>query len=294
MDNLSPVLNGEGGLRLRQPSDDEFFAEFRGYLVGVLGRSPATAKGYTGMGRRAAKIMGKPVLKIDSDDLIAVITQKDWKPATKRSLVVAWHSIDKFARMRGYGGRNGISDLQTPSVPRNKKPPISMPNAYRLLAHVETSIQTRVAYLGLYAGLRIEESTNVTDATWLPDRLVIMGKGQKKRSVPVHPELAKARDLILARPPSSKTSAGVIFGRLRDRLDLRDVEGEPATPHSLRRTFATTLYAEGVPWERVQKLLGHDLGVTDDYVQMAFEALDEDVQKVEYRSGEPVQLSLDI
>ena len=279
----------------RVPSDEQFFGEYRDYLVKVLGRSPATAKGYIGMGRQAAARMGKSVLKVDSDDLIVLIESLNWKPASKRALVVAWHSIDRFARMKGYGGRNGIVDLQTPSVPREKKPPISIPDAYRLLKHSTSPIQARVSYLHLYAGMRIAESTDVDETNWLEDRFIVWGKGNKKRIVPVHPELARVRNLILSKPPASKTSAGVIFGRLIRELDIRDVEGEIATPHSLRRTFSTVAYANGGLWELVETLLGHETGVTGGhYVDFQFQALDGTVRKVEYPSGEPVQLRLEI
>lgn len=279
----------------RQPSDEQFFAEYRGYLVDVLGRSPATAKGYIGQARRASALTGKSVLKIHSDDLIALIESQPWKPATKRSLVVAWHSVDRFARMKGYGGRNGIVDLQTPTVPRNKKPPISVPDAHRLLRASVSPIQARVSYLGLFAGMRIAESTAVDENNWLEDRFVVWGKGTKKRIVPVHPELARMREHILSVQPASKTSAGVIFGRLIRRMELRDVEGEYATPHSLRRTFSTVVYSNGGLWERVETLLGHETGVTGGhYVDFQFEALDETVRLAEYPSGEPVQLTLDI
>lgn len=278
----------------RVPSDEQFLQEYRAYLVDVLGRSPATYQGYAGMAKQAARLLDKSILKIDSEDLMALIQSMDWKPATKRTLVVAWHSVDRFARMKGYGGRNGIIDLQTPTVPRNKKPPISVPDAYRVLASATSSIQARVTYLALYAGMRIAESTAVNEDNWLEDRFVIWGKGTKKRIVPVHPELEPVKDLILSKQPSSKTSAGVIFGRLSRQLDLRDTEGEIATPHSLRRTFSTTVYANGGLWERVETLLGHETGVTGGhYVEIGFDPLDETVRLAEYPSGEPVQLTLD-
>lgn len=293
MDNLASILDGEERMLRRTPPDDAFFRDYRDYLVKVLGRSPATARSYIGQARRVVTLTGKPVLKVDSDDLIAIMQSQPWAPASKRSMVVAFHSLTAYAQMKGYP-TNGIAHLKTPSVPRNKRAPISGADAHRLLLASVTPIQVRVSYLGLYAGLRIEESTNVSEESWLEDRLVIIGKGSKKRTVPVHPELAHRRDHILSKRPASKTSAGVIFGRLRDRLELTDVEGKPATPHSLRRTFATTLYGAQVPWERVQKLLGHDLGVTDRYVWMSDEAMDGDVRKVEYSDGQPVQLTLDL
>lgn len=276
----------------RLVAEAEFFALFGSYLVGVLGRSPATAKGYIGMGKMAAKQLDKHVLRIDSEDLITLISKADWSPATKRAMVVAFHQIDDFAAMKGFGKRNGIAHLKTPKVPRNKRAPLYSRDAFRLLESVETGIQVRTVYLGLFAGTRIAESSSIKEENWQEGTLVFTGKGSKRRSVPVHPELDKVKDTILGNPPASKISAGVIFGRLRDRLDLRDTDGLPATPHTLRRTFATALYETGATWEVVGTLLGHDLGVTDSYVRIGDDTMREHVERVEYLSGEPVQLRL--
>jgi site-specific recombinase XerD len=257
-----------------------------------MGRSPATAKGYIGMGSLAAKRLSKHVLKVTSDDLISLISGESWAPATKRAMVVAYHQIDAFAAMKNYGQRNGISHLKTPKVVHNKAAPIHHSDAHRLLAEARSPIEVRTTYLGLYAGLRVAESTALREENWLGDSLVFLGKGSKKRKVPVHPELAKVREEILGRPPASKTSAGVIFGRLRDRLDLRDTEGKRATPHTLRRTFSSALYGSGATWEIVGTLLGHELGTTDSYVRIGDGLIKEAVGRVEYRDGQPVQLTL--
>lgn len=296
MDNLARPLDGEGDRLLRRsPSDDEFYEEFRGYICGVMGRSPTTAKNYISAAKRASRRLDKSVLKVHSDDLIDLIQHGGWAPATNRSMIVAFHSLDEFAKMRGYGGRNGIAHLKTPKVVHNKKPPIATRDAYRLLMAAETPIQVRTIYLGFYAGCRIAESSAMDESNWLEDTLVFIGKGGKKRTVPIHPELAKVKDKILSRKPSSKTSAGVIFGRLVRRLGILDTEGNIPTPHSMRRTLSTELYKVGAMWEIVQTVLGHELGVTgESYVQIGPEVIDGFMRKVEYRSGEPVQLSLDI
>ena len=273
-------------------NEDEFYEEFRTYLVRVLGRRPATAKGYIGMGKLAARRLGKHVLTVDSDDLIEVMGTQGWAPATNRAMVVAYHQLDDFAAMKKYGKRNGIKYLKTPKVPYNKKPPIHPWDAHRLLAQPMSPIVTRVVYLGLYAGCRIEESTNMEWHNWRSDGLYFEGKGGKRRKVPIHPELERVKEIILSRKPASKTSAGVLFGRLRDKLDLRDVEGSRATPHSLRRTFSTALYAVKTPWEVVGTLLGHDIGTTDSYVQIGEDVMREAVEKVEYLGAEGVQLQL--
>ena len=50
--------------------------------MGVLGRSENTAKGYIGMGKLAAKRLDKHVLKVDSEDLMAIMVETPWAPST--------------------------------------------------------------------------------------------------------------------------------------------------------------------------------------------------------------------
>lgn len=282
-------------LRRRRPSDEAFIRDYTAYLVGFLGRSPVTAEDYSGVVRRTARMIGKPILQVDSEDLMSLVDTNGWKPSTNRAMLVAWRSADKFARMKGYAGRNGIAHLQTPSVPKRKEPPMSNAEAYRALSHADTPILKRVVFLGLYAGLRIGESSRLDEKGWLDDKLVIIGKGGRKRVVPAHPELGKVRDEILGNPPASRTSAGGLFTRFRKRHDLRNIEGGPATPHALRRTFATECYGRGGKDKDVETLLGHETGVTfENYVHIYWERFVATVNPVEYTDGKPVQLSFDL
>ena len=48
-----------------------------------------------------------------------------------------------------------------------------------------------------------------------------------------------------------------------------------ATPHDMRRTFATRLHNEGVPMAKIQNLLGHgDVSTTMRYIGVTAEDLD--------------------
>lgn len=279
---------GDGLIQWRKPSDDDLYARFTAYLVSELGRSPRTAESYVSAIKSAARFADKPASVVTSDDLRALLRDDHYAPATKRGVVVACRQFHYWGNVEGLWHLNGMASLKTPKVARAPLPPMDQNNAQRALSHCASPLTFRIAYGGLYAGLRISESEQLSEDTWRDHWLTIIGKGNKKRRIPVHPELAKVRPLILAKSPNRRTLE-VTWTRYRDRHELVTIEGTKATTHSLRRTFATTMYDEGVPWEQVARLLGHGEDVTASYARISDDDLESDVKVVRYNRGEPIQ-----
>jgi integrase len=213
--------------------------------------------------------------------------------STKQGWVVAMHRFHQWGAMEGHWELNGIMAVETPRPRPNRRPPVSTETARRIIEACETPLQYRVAFYGLYAGCRIGESAAMRPEHWKRDRLYFMGKGAKWRSVPVHPELARARDFIHEKEPSSAGVCHSTWARLRDRLGFTDLYGSPAKPHALRKAFATNIYQEGqTPREVVAELLGHAQGVTDLYAGVSWTQMLGAVESLDYWGGEPVQLAL--
>jgi len=135
--------------------------------------------------------------------------------------------------------------------------------------------------LSMYGlGVRISEalSLNVKDA--FADRIIILGKGSKERSLPVPKpvrsaleELAKERGIekgdealfVNARYSERLTAraAQIIIKNIRQELGLP----EHLTPHTLRHCFATHLLENGADIRTLQELLGHSsLSATERYL----------------------------
>jgi site-specific recombinase XerD len=131
-----------------------------------------------------------------------------------------------------------------------------------------------IVFLMRYAGLRLEEATNLQwgDVDLEGRRLTVRdGKGGKDRSVPVHRQLAA--ELHHAGPGASD-AAVVLSDRGRGYTDPQALAHlfERTIPriaaargyelrfsaHQLRHTFATTLLRRGVNLRVIQTLLGHE------------------------------------
>jgi integrase/recombinase XerD len=146
------------------------------------------------------------------------------------------------------------------------------------------SLRDRAILELLYAGgLRVSELTglNVADLSLDAGRVLVRGKGDKERIVPLGQPAIAAIEKYLAqgRPTLQKK------GRAANRLFL-SVRGEPltrqwiwhlvkstdshASPHMLRHSCATHMVEHGADLRTVQTLLGHaDIATTQVYTHLA-------------------------
>ena len=181
-----------------------------------------------------------------------------------------------------------LEGVRTPKVPRSVPKPLSPAEAREVLEGTGELgggpwVAKRDAALLtlLYGcGLRIGEALAL-DRRQAPesDSMVVTGKGNKQRMVPVLKVVREGIASYIAACPHNlgpggplfvgvrgkRLSAGVVQKRLRT---LRALLGLPetATQHALRHSFATHLLANGGDLRTIQELLGHaSLSTTQRY-----------------------------
>ena len=181
-----------------------------------------------------------------------------------------------------------IDGVRTPKVPRSVPKPLSPAEARETLEGTgmlggEPWVAKRDAALLtlLYGcGLRIGEALAL-DRRQAPigDSMVVTGKGNKQRMVPVLSVVREGIASYLAACPhrleadgplfvgvrGKRLAAGVVQKRMRTLRALLGL-AETATPHALRHSFATHLLANGGDLRTIQELLGHvSLSTTQRY-----------------------------
>lgn len=265
------------------PENAAVLAEYAGHLEHspLSGHSPRT---YLGAVR--AYLTWLQEAHVDGDSLNDAVA-KDWAVRDYRSYLVtvakrATATVNKHLAAlqdlytwRGLGQPQGVKRHQVPRhAPRALEPRAKL----RYLRAVEAWSAARdraIALLPLYAGTRIAEigALDVADVrlSARKGKLHLVGKGEKSRTVPVHPKLREALAAWLAERPSHRgAESAALFTSVRGTrmttdaiADVIDAITRAAglddhvTSHVLRHTFGTELTRSGVDIVTVAELMGH-------------------------------------
>jgi site-specific recombinase XerC len=265
------------------PENAMLLAEYASHLE----RSPLTGHSpRTYLGAIRAYLAWLERAPVDSDPLNDA-TAKDWAVRDYRGYLVtvakrATATVNKhlaalqdFYVGRGLGQPQGVRRHQVPRhAPRALEPRAKV----RYLRAVEAWPSARdraIALLPLYAGTRIAEirALDVADVRLSARKgeIHLVGKGEKPRTVPVHPKLRQALAAWLKERPSrrgAQSAALFISGRgTRMTTDaIADVItaittasglDDHVTSHVLRHAFGTELTRRGVDIVTVAELMGH-------------------------------------
>jgi len=184
-----------------------------------------------------------------------------------------------------------IQAISSPKITHSVPRPLSEKAAANVVADIGTLSEepwvaardTAVITLLYGCGLRIAEALGLNRAVApLSDSLVITGKGNKQRLVPILPVVQDAVNNYLALCPRPLKPKGPLFigvrgkrlnpGIIQARIRvLRGALNLPptATPHALRHSFATHLLSSGGDLRTIQELLGHaSLKSTQHYTEV--------------------------
>jgi len=241
---------------------------------------------------------------LEASDVRAFMAMRRGRDIGGRSLMRALAGLRSFGRFlerEGNGKVGALSATRAPKVGKSLPKPIDMAAAKRFADADERAGETRDPWIWardaavmalLYgSGLRISEALGLKRRDVpLPgagDVLVVTGKGNKTRMVPVLQNVLALVQEYVAMCPHPLPAAGPIFvgargGPLKARIiqltmeRLRGALGLPdsATPHALRHSFATHLLTRGGDLRAIQELLGHaSLSTTQIYTGIDSERL---------------------
>lgn len=187
-----------------------------------------------------------------------------------------------------------LLEMRTPKSLKKLPRPIGINKIDTLIKTMEsktswTDLRDVALVILLYgAGLRISEALSLNYKDFpLAEVLVITGKGQKQRLIPIIPIINTYIQAYLDHCPIGLIAESPLFvgqrgGRLnmgmlqkkiamlRSQLHLPDA----ATPHALRHSFATHLLDEHADLRVIQELLGHSsLSTTQRYMDVSIQNL---------------------
>jgi integrase/recombinase XerC len=275
--------------------------------------SPKTSEAYSRDVRQFLEFLGQhwqarvtlaSFSALEASDVRAFMAKRRADEIGSRSQMPALaglRSYGRFLEREGRGKVGALSAIRAPKVGKSLPKPLPMAAAKRLADADERAGEDRDPWIWardaavmalLYgSGLRISEALGLkrrdVPAPGEGDVLVVTGKGNKTRMVPVLQNVLTLIQDYVAMCPHSLPPEGSIFvgarggplsprfiqltmARLRGALGLPD----SATPHALRHSFATHLLSRGGDLRAIQELLGHaSLSTTQIYTGIDSERL---------------------
>lgn len=262
-----------------------------------------------------AEHVGGTVLISDLSDLssqdirswLAHEKEQGKSPSSIARALSVVRSFFKWAQRKQYFENNAIVSVRNPKQPTVVPKALSIAEitdlfkAFDSLGRDSTGrireerwvdLRDKAILMLLYGcGLRISEALDLipseVDRAVEAGVLVIRGKGDKTRQVPMLQSVAEAiRDYRNALPFQENDETpmfrGARGGRLSPRMvqkrlqELRYRLGLPdsTTPHALRHSYATHLLGNGADLRAIQELLGHSaLSTTQRYTDVDTEQL---------------------
>jgi len=261
--------------------------EFLDYPVVELNRSQATQDGY----RKDLNVFSRFLKSNDRESIslegltsellseyVRYLTKdRDSKPNTVRRHVTAIKSFCGFLADSEYLENNPAANLPRPRMPQKHPRHLQKKEVVGLFAAVPENgspsmLRNKTALKCLYyTGIRVSELVNIRreDIDFENGFIkIIKGKGSKYRKVPLYRELKSQLQKYFSEAPGLVN--GYLFCNKQGQHITTDyvyyIISEYAikaglrkkvTPHTLRHSFATHLYREGVDINTLGKLLGH-------------------------------------
>jgi integrase/recombinase XerC len=240
-------------------------------------------------------------------DYLGMLYQRGLSKASAARALAAIRSWFKWLARTGRVDQNAASLVATPRLPKHlpRVPSIEKMNSAMDAVDEDAAswpARDKAILEVLYGcGIRNAELTglNLADIYWANDAILVRGKGQKQRLVPLGDAAAQALRAYLAERSARLAAAGkgkgmatpALFvnlqlrglgkaggearlttrsvGRIVKRIAILRGLSADVHPHTLRHAFGTHLLEEGADLRAIQELLGHErLSTTQRYTQL--------------------------
>ena len=244
--------------------------------------------------------------KADVEDYLVYCDAQGLAKSTRARRLSAIKQVFRFAFEEGWRTDNPALQISGPGRDKRLPKTLSHDEVDALLNAARNApkdtLRTTCLMELLYAtGMRVTElvSLPVSAARGDPRMLLVRGKGDKERMVPLSPPARqalsvwlKARDaaedaafkdgtprskfLFASRGKLGHLTRQSFFNLIKDLAVAGGVSPSKVTPHTLRHAFATHLLAGGADLRSIQTLLGHaDVATTEIYTHVLDERLKE-------------------
>jgi integrase/recombinase XerC len=257
---------------------------------------------------------------------VARLHARELGPRSLARALAAWRGFFQWwAPLAGLPG-NPVGGVRAPKAPRGLPKALSVEQAQALLdrpaaagGHDAVALRDQAMVELLYSsGLRLSELTSLdwryehgadhTSTSWLnldEREVVVLGKGGKRRAVPVGTAALNAlrawlplRPTLLGPRSLPADAAALFLGTRGQRISPRVVQAQLTKlaraaglpvhvhPHVLRHSFASHVLQSAQDLRAVQEMLGHaNISTTQVYTRLDFQHLAKVYDQAHPRAG---------
>ena len=272
---------------------------FLGHLTVEKGMSANTALAYGDDVDKLIRYLtdaGVGIERTTTDDLerfVCALHDVGIQPRSQARIISGAKSFYKFLRLEGYIEGDPTELLLTPKIGRHLPEVLTTAEIDRMIEAIDMSKaegqRNRAIIETLYGcGLRVSELVTLQlSQLFLEERYVIIhGKGNKQRLVPISPvaieqinlyleqtrshqvAMRGSEDILFLNRRGAMLTRQMIFHIVKQLCELAGVR-KVISPHTLRHSFATHLLEGGANLRAIQQMLGHEsITTTEIYVHI--------------------------
>ena len=260
---------------------------------------------------------GVGIERVTTDELerfICTLQDIGIQPRSQARIISGIKSFYKFLRLEGYMENDPTELLLTPSIGRHLPEVLTIAEIDRMIDAIDMSKsegqRNRAIIETLYGcGLRVSELVGLKlSQLFLEERYVIIqGKGNKQRLVPISPATIEQINLYLEQTRNHQTAKRgsedilflnrhgamltrqMIFHIIKQLCELAGIR-KNISPHTLRHSFATHLLEGGANLRAIQQMLGHEsITTTEIYVHIDRSRLRDEILTHHPRNAKKLQ-----
>jgi integrase/recombinase XerD len=263
----------------------ELLVAFEEYISVAKALDSLTVSSYLGDLEQLEAFCGKPLIKLNTTDVLAFLATFDNKRTLNRKLS-SINTFFHFCHLKQFTHEK--IKIPMAKVPKNLPKYLSsseiMEGAGLIDRQTLAGLRDYALILFLYAsGCRISEALNVQRSDILEGWLKIrFAKGEKERVVPLAPVAVEALEAYLEKQTMASSYLWLNYrGEQLSRISAYKIVKKylGVSPHVLRHSFASSLIIGGADLRVVQELLGHSsLETTQIYTHIQKQNLQETMQ----------------
>lgn len=239
------------------------------------------------------------ISKVDKIELkhlegyLKTLKSKGMDAKTQARKLTAIKSFHEFLLLEKEVDTNIAKRIKSPKISKNLPSVLSIDEVVMLLEAVDKTTplglrNTALLELIYGSGLRVSELLNIkiSDIHMAQSYIIVLGKGNKERMVPVSDmaTIAIRNYLTKGREALLKDTTNYLFLNLNGEVLSRvgffkvlkklandaNLDATKISPHTLRHSFATHLLENGMDLRSLQSLLGHeDISTTQIYTHIS-------------------------